>query len=148
MDLNQNFNNFDALDIQDPELARLMEEEFRTQIGPRRADNELSILDLQTDGIQDSVEAKETCLNTVLMVFPDICLKHVSDLYDTISQHGDRVVAYILENMDRGELYPKAKDTKRTLKRKRELDEDEDAALKYDTPHRSAAIAKYLRRDM
>jgi hypothetical protein len=150
MSLSQNYDNFDALDIQDPELARLMEEEFNAQMGLRQPENDvLSVSSQQAAGqSQPTTESKDTCLNMVLIVFPDICPRHVTNLYDTISKHGERVIAHILENMDGGMPYPKAKDTKKPLKRKRELDEDEEATLKYDSPGRPTNIGNYHRRDM
>lgn len=144
------FDNFDDLDIRDANLAQAMEDEFRAgMIARNLGDNGSFTSDQQAvDHPLSTADAKEKCLSMVKAVFPDICVEHISGLYDTISRQSDRIITHILENMDTGNSYPKAVDTKKTLKRKRELGEDEEAALKYSAAHRPTPPSYPLQRYM
>jgi TRIAD3 protein (E3 ubiquitin-protein ligase RNF216) len=84
----------------------------------------------------DIAEPKDECVQMVAAVFPGICLDHVSDLYDKIAKASERLIAHVLDQMDKGIIYPKAKDKAKDLKRKRDIDEDEEAARKYGAPDR------------
>jgi hypothetical protein len=77
-------------------------------------------------------ETKDECIKHVLEVFGDICRDHVSDLYDKVSNSSERILAYIVDKIEKGESYPKAK----VLKRKRQFTEYEEAAQKYATADR------------
>jgi hypothetical protein len=77
-------------------------------------------------------ETKDECINKVLEVFGDICRDHVSGLYDKFSKSSERILAHIVDKIEKGEGYPKAK----VLKRKRQLTEYEEAAQKYATGDR------------
>jgi hypothetical protein len=81
-------------------------------------------------------ESKDECIQMVAAVFPGICLDHVSELHNKISKSSERLIAHLLDQMDKGVLYPKAKDKAKDLKRKREVDEIEEAARKYGAPDR------------
>ncbi|KAF4632110.1 hypothetical protein G7Y89_g6019 [Cudoniella acicularis] len=85
-----------------------------------------------------NVETRQDCLDTVVIIFPDICRDHVSSLYNEVAQNSDRIIAYILDKTEKGQPYPKAKDKQKTLKRKREVNEDEAAVLKYGAADRAA----------
>ena len=76
-------------------------------------------------------ESRVTSIDHVLAVFPGICRDYVSELYDTVSSSSGFIIAQILDKVETGTAYPTAKDTQRSLKRKRELDEDEELARKY-----------------
>jgi hypothetical protein len=76
-------------------------------------------------------ENQDECVQSVAGVFPGICLDHVLDLYHKIAKSSGRLIAHILDQMDKGILYPKARDKAKDLKRKRDVDEDEEAARKY-----------------
>ena len=96
-----------------------------------------------------SGETKVECLDNVIAVFPGICQDHVSGLYNSVSKSSERLIAYILDKMDKGAPYPKAKDKQKSLKRKREVDEDEEAARKYGAidrvmPAGAAGIRPYM----
>ncbi len=84
----------------------------------------------------DIAEPKDECVQMVAAVFPGICLDHVSDLYDKIAKASERLIAHVLDQMDKGIIYPKAKDKAKDLKRKRDIDENEEAARKYGAPDR------------
>ncbi|KAH6662974.1 ring finger protein [Halenospora varia] len=87
-------------------------------------------------------ESQETCIDTVLVIFPDICRDHVAGLYDKVAHNSDQIIDHILEN---GGSYPKAKDKQKTLKRKREVvvvDEDAAAAAKYGAADRASPVTK------
>jgi TRIAD3 protein (E3 ubiquitin-protein ligase RNF216) len=89
--------------------------------------------------IQQPAPKMETitqCVDMTLTVFPGICRDYVSELYDSVSPSSDHVIAHILDKMDKGIGYPKAKDLQKTLKRKRDIDEDEDAVRKYGAADR------------
>lgn len=86
-----------------------------------------------------AVELRDTCIATVTMVFPGIDPDYVSELYDTVSQSSEQLTAHILDKIEKGSQYPKAKDKKRNLKRKREIDADEEAAKKYGAVDRVIA---------
>ena len=94
--------------------------------------------------IQPSVETRILCIDKVLNIFPDICRDHVSGLYDSISPSSDHLIAHILDRMDQGAHYPKAKQVQSTLKRKREVDEDEVAARKYGSADRAVQITSQM----
>jgi hypothetical protein len=81
-------------------------------------------------------EPKDECIQMVAAVFPGICVDHVSELYNKISKSSERLIAHLLDQMDKGVLYPKAKDKAKDLKRKRDVDEIEEAARKYGAPDR------------
>lgn len=83
-----------------------------------------------------NAESRDECIQMVAAVFPGICFDHVSELYDKIAKSSERLIAHLLDQMDKGILYPKAKDKAKDLKRKRELDENEEAARKYGAPDR------------
>lgn len=78
-----------------------------------------------------AMETKPECIENVILLFPGICEDYVSEKYDTVSKSSDRLIAYILDKIEKGTDYPKAKDKQKVLKRKREVDEDEEAARKY-----------------
>lgn len=82
------------------------------------------------------VESREECVQAVSIIFPGICLDHVVELYNKMPRSSEQLMADILDQMDKGILYPKAKDKARDLKRKRNIDEDEEAARKYGAPDR------------
>lgn len=84
----------------------------------------------------DIAEPKDECVQMVAAVFPGICLDHVSDLYDKIAKASERLIAHVLDQMEKGIVYPKAKDKAKDLKRKRDIDENEEAARKYGAPDR------------
>jgi len=88
-------------------------------------------------------EPKDECIQTVAAVFPGICLDHVAELYNKIAKSSERLIAHLLDQMDKGIVYPKAKDKAKDLKRKRVVDENEEAARKYGAPDRvvSANVA-------
>jgi hypothetical protein len=78
------------------------------------------------------IDHKVECVDDVLSVFPDICRDYVSELYDSrVGEIAEQLVAHILDKLENGTDYPKAKDKLKTLKRKREVDEDEEATNKY-----------------
>ncbi len=76
-------------------------------------------------------EPKDECIQIVAAVFPGICLDHVAELYNKVSKFSEQLIAHVLDQMDRGIIYPKAKDKAKDLKRKRDVDEIEEAARKY-----------------
>ena len=95
-------------------------------------------------------ESLENCLPTVLMLFPDICIEHVTELYLTVSESSETLIAHILDTQDKGTPYPKSKDKLKTLKRKRQLDEDEEATRKYGAidriiPATAGGVRPYIR---
>jgi hypothetical protein len=144
------FDDFDPLDVRDAGLARLMEEEYHAQAAARYNDDDnaprLNQQDIQR--LPAMMDSKATCLDMVLMVFPDICPDYVTKIYDTVSNHSDRLIVHILENMERENPYPKARDTQKTLKRKRDLCEDEETVRKYGASDRPANVGTVLQRYM
>jgi hypothetical protein len=99
----------------------------------------------QPSGTSNSqVNFKVECVNDVVAIFPDICRDFVSELYDTeVGATAEPLIAHILDKMDRGIEYPKAKDKIRPLKRKREVDEDEEAAKEYGRADRESSGIGY-----
>ncbi|KAH7355358.1 hypothetical protein BKA65DRAFT_238525 [Rhexocercosporidium sp. MPI-PUGE-AT-0058] len=91
---------------------------------------------IQEDMPEEIMETKIDCVDTILTVFPGICRDYVSDLYDTVSQSSEHLIAHILDKMDKGSPYPNAKEKLKKLKRKREVDEDVEAARKYGATDR------------
>lgn len=147
---NSNFNNFDDLDIQDVNLTRLMEEQFRAEIAARIRDDDnqpLSGYQLDEQPLT-GIDPKAECLGQVQAIFPDICIQHISVLYATVSNQAAVLVPHILAGVDGGTPYPKSVDTKRRQKRKRELDEDEEAAREYSAADRPANTDSAAQRSM
>ncbi|KAJ5042456.1 uncharacterized protein L3040_005004 [Drepanopeziza brunnea f. sp. 'multigermtubi'] len=85
--------------------------------------------------------SRVTCIDTLVDMFPDICRDYVSELYDTISKSSQVLITHILDKIDKGTPYPNAKDKQKVLKRKREVDEDQEAARKYGAPEREMSAA-------
>ncbi len=93
---------------------------------------------------QALIDHKVDCVDDVLSVFPDICRDYVSELYNSgVGEIAEQLVAHILDKLDNGSEYPKAKDKLKTLKRKREVDEDEEAANKYGRIDREVGSHDY-----
>lgn len=86
------------------------------------------------------LETRDECIANVLVIFPDICPTNVSTIFDTVAPSSSGIIAHILDKMEKGSPYPKAKDKQKTLKRKREVDEDEAAVLKYSAPNRQGPL--------
>jgi hypothetical protein len=145
-------NDFDLFpfDLQRGGPAHVTEKEYRARMAPQRhEDNQPVATNPQAiERPPIAMDTKAACVNMVLMIFPDICDEHVSNLYDTISKDADGLVAHILENVEKGKPYAKAKEAKKTLKRKREVDEDEEAILKYAAGDRPANVSPNLQRYM
>lgn len=95
------------------------------------------------------VESRSNCIQSVVTLFPDICQNHVGQIYDTIvGNSSDLIIASILDKVENGSPYPKRKDNAKTLKRKRELTEEEVAVQKYGAADResplTAMVIKYM----
>ena len=141
------FDGFDDMDIRDPELERVMMESYNLEarIGqsvvvpyrngaplPSRQNGEPSGHNQENMRPIPSLQPRAECVDLVMSVFPGICRDYVSNLYNTTSQSSDVLIALILDRMDKGGVYPNAKkELEKSLKRKRQLDEDEKAARKY-----------------
>jgi hypothetical protein len=89
-------------------------------------------------------QALRECIQVVTDVFPGICFDYVSELYNKIAKSSERLIAHVLDQMDSGILYPKAKDKAKDLKRKRAVDEIEaereaerEAALEEENERRA-----------
>jgi hypothetical protein len=54
-------------------------------------------------------QALPECFQIVTDVFPGICFGHVSELYNKIAKSPEYLVAHVLDQVDSGILYPKAK---------------------------------------
>ncbi|CAL3962936.1 unnamed protein product [Diplocarpon coronariae] len=52
----------------------------------------------------------------------------------------EHLTAYVLDKMEKGSFYPNVKDKQKQLKRKREVDEDQEAACKYGASDREIPI--------
>jgi hypothetical protein len=93
-------------------------------------------------------ESQEDVVNGVLLLFPDICGAHVAELFSTISKSTGRIIEHILDQIEKGSEYPKAKEkTKdlKSLKRKRAIEEDEEAINKYGSIDRPLPGFNYAR---
>ena len=132
----------DEFDVNDPYLAQIMEEGFSRErdeqaAHPREPANQLPPNQPNQLPPPFVMDTKAQCIDQVLAVFPGICRDYISELYNTNdAKSSDYLIAHILDKIDKGTPYPKAKDTQKTLKRKREVDEDEEAARKYGSAYR------------
>jgi hypothetical protein len=132
----------DEFDVNDPYLAQIMEEGFSRErdeqaAHPREPANRPLLNQPNELSPPSAVDTKAQCIDQVLAVFPGICGDYISELYNTNdAKSSDYLIAHILDKIDKGTPYPKAKDTQKTLKRKREVDEDEEAARKYGSAYR------------
>lgn len=136
------FDGFDDLDVQDAALERVMMEEYNNHPRYREASAAPAAQNVEPFGFNQNqeniieqprpqVESRVDCVDQLVAVFPGICRDYVSGLYDSISQSSDRLIAHILDKVEKGTSYPTAKEIQKSLKRKRELDEDEEATRKY-----------------
>lgn len=92
----------------------------------------------------DPIIRRDGCINEVMNVFPDICRDHVSALYDEgVGQLSEQLIARILDNVEKGTEYPKARDKVKTLKRKRERNAEEEEELSYGSAEREDAGQDY-----
>lgn len=83
----------------------------------------------QLERVNSVQESLDNCLVSLLNLFPGICSDYVTKIYETVSKSSNRLVEYILDKVEKGTPYPKNKS--KTLKRKRELDPDEELVKKY-----------------
>lgn len=86
------------------------------------------------------METRLTCIDNVVALFPGICRDYVSQLYDTVSKISEVLAAHILDKSESGTPYPTANEKQKLLKRKRETDEDEEAARKYSALDRIVPV--------
>ena len=107
------------------------------------------------NGYRSLVGGYQSCLESVLDVFPDISHDHVQQIYNeqmkakgSNGQHEDMVAPSLIEKILDGGVYPKERDRIRELKRKRsdkDVDEEEAAKWKYmdlrDDPTEYAKVA-------
>lgn len=125
-----NDHGYSALDMDIQELDnRGLQSQLLATITHRHGEPlEYSI---ETIDREPQLESRVTCIDLVEAVFPGICREHVSQLYESVTKFPDRLIAYILDKMEEGDVYPSAK-KKKSLKRKRRPDdEDEEAVRKY-----------------
>lgn len=85
-------------------------------------------------------DSKEECIAQILDFFPGICPKYVTEVYDTISPVTEVAITHILDQKS----YPKAKDVQNKLKRKREVDEDEEIVRKFGAANRDMSHMQVL----
>ena len=134
---------FDDVDFYDDEPGVVEQQNVMEEANPRSA---ARILFNENANQQVNVEppgialVKDQCIDAIVELFPDICRNYVSDLYDTLSIDQEYLVIHILDKAS----YPKAKDAQRNLKRKRVLDEDEEAAKKYTAPNRDVGPKVFM----
>lgn len=139
-----------SLDPNDPDLKRHIEARIRADLEAQSEGHgdQIALNDEQEIDSTPAVNLKDECFAKVQLVLPDISLDHVSTLFDTVSNQPEWIIAHVLENVDNGTPYPTAPDANKILKRKRELDEDEEAALKYGTVDRTDLVGTGLLRNM
>lgn len=120
--------------------------QFAQPPAPRQPD--LPAQPFQQVEAEPQIEDRFDCIEIVLALFPDICQHHVGELYDTVGKSSDLIIAHILDKTENGTSYPKAKDKEKTLKRKREVTEEEAAVQKYGAADRpspvSPRVGKYM----
>jgi hypothetical protein len=134
-------DGLDENDVDDPYLAGIIMEQFAAQargradppghpLQPFEQQNQADLKDLVPE-----LETNVECISKVRGVFPDVCPDYLETLYGSVAQSSDRLIAHILERMDNGVEYTKAKESR---KRKRDVaeDEDEEVARKYSSADR------------
>jgi len=131
----------DEFDVNDADLAQAMMEQFsRERDGQAQVPRPAVSPELLPENIPPEQETRIQCIDHVVAVFPGICRDYVSELYDTKAQSSDFLIGHIFEDkVEKGLLYPTAKNTQKSQKRKRGLDEDEEAARKYGAADRVIA---------
>ncbi|KAM3080538.1 hypothetical protein ACMFMG_005482 [Clarireedia jacksonii] len=93
---------------------------------------------------QPRVETEAECIRKVLDVFPGICGDYVTGLYNRISHSSDNLVTHILDQ----NIYPRAKDSQMKLKRKRVVDGEKEAILKYEAADRRVLPTAHMAREL
>ena len=83
-----------------------------------------------------NLDTRIQCVDRVMAVFPGICRDYVSELYESVSPSPDHLIGHILDKLEKGTGYPNAKELQKTLKRKRDADEDDEAARMYGAADR------------
>ncbi|RDW80872.1 hypothetical protein BP5796_05570 [Coleophoma crateriformis] len=92
----------------------------------------------QQEVISPKVQTKAACIDTVAAMFPGICLNYAEGIFHSISHDSEQLIAHILDQAENGEKWPKAKDMQKLLKRKREVNEEDEAIRKYTTERQLA----------
>ncbi|CZR64578.1 uncharacterized protein PAC_14476 [Phialocephala subalpina] len=121
--------------IDDETYARALQEEFAFEVPHQQLGSQAPLeappqapIGLNPAANNQAAEPLADILRTLESMFPGICPDHVSTLYNTVS----KISAQLVEHLLNKETYPKAKE----LKRKREVDPDEEAARKYGAADR------------
>jgi hypothetical protein len=129
-------------DLDDNMIARLSDQNEMNELAffPSGSDIAARQRDFQNEEAT-ALESRDDCISSVAHLFPGICLDYVATLYDTESVASDRLIAYILDKVEKGTAWPKAKDNEKHKKRKRELGQDEQAALRYGAADRIMGVA-------
>jgi hypothetical protein len=117
----------------DEAFARALQEEFALDLpasgqGPQVSVSDQSTTEAEMVAPNAAVDPLVDCMQVLESVFPGICIDHVSELFNTVSKSSEQLIDHILSKGP----YPRAK----ALKRKRELDLDEEAARKYGALNR------------
>jgi hypothetical protein len=136
---------------EDPELAAFMLDGFKGQFkdqplpdrivrpyaGPVRGNGlEEDLVNLGSNEVGNKL--RDSVIATVLSLFPDICQDYLNEIYKNTAQSSGRLIAHILDQTEKGRPYPKSKDKQKSLKRKRNV-EDDAAAMKYGAADRPPA---------
>jgi hypothetical protein len=88
---------------------------------------------------------KDDILAGVMLVFPDICVDYLSKLCDESAEaSAEQIIADILDTLEKGTGYPKAAEKRKELKRKREVDEDDQAIRDYGSIKRKLPNQEYM----
>lgn len=117
---------------------------------PLFAQPNLPAQQFQQGDAEPHLESRSDCIETVLALFPGVCRDHVGELYDrVVGKSSDLIIAHILDKTEKGTPYPKAKKSQdRTLKRKRELTEEEAAVQKYGAADRPSPVTQRVMKYM
>ena len=133
-------------------LPLLPEDHFRDQSLPLHWNSATDFADLPLEATDPNV-LYQIYLDQILGVFPDICLDHIKKLFNAHIRAGndqsaitanDFSQAIITQILDTGR-YPKEKDKRRDLKRKRPTkEESDDEGIKWTSPDRPAENYHYF----
>lgn len=69
-----------------------------------------AVMQQPSDTESQSTESKDLCFQNVLVLFPDICLDYLTELFDKGYETSENLIAHICNKLDDGATYPKAKD--------------------------------------
>lgn len=88
------------------------------------------------DAASNEAVLKVDTISQVVALLPDICRVYVAKLFDQNLNSAEAIINHVMEQVEAGKQYTKAEDMQKSLKRKRVINEEEEAVKKYGSMDR------------